>query len=122
MLKKDYIIDNSFGLRKPIVSGVYFLISKGSVVYVGSSVNCHERIECHRRGMMNKRIKFDSYFIEEIDGDYFRVLEMKYIKEFRPKYNVVHNNDTIIINENNIFPSRHRDCKIDVLKKLIKSQ
>lgn len=119
MLSKECIINDSIRLRKPIISGVYFLISRNKIVYVGSSVNCYERIECHRRGMMNKNIKFDSYFIESVDGDYFRVLEAKYIKEFRPKHNVFHNNDTVI-DEDSIFPSRHCVGKVDILRKLIK--
>lgn len=64
--------------------GVYFLLSKGEIVYVGKSNNIHRRIGAHI-GV----IEFDAGAIEECDQTKAGVLESLYLAKFLPKHNRV---------------------------------
>ena len=64
--------------------GVYLLIHKHDVVYVGqSSVDCISRVSKHRRDGKD----FDSYVIIPCDRDRLDSLEEQYITAFVPKLN-----------------------------------
>ncbi len=88
MKKKSEIIFEKFeksDLPKRII-GIYFLIKKEKIVYIGKSVNCISRICFHREENVKN---FDSYSLAvvlEKDIDYY---EMLYIGKFKPKYNKV---------------------------------
>lgn len=64
--------------------GIYFLIDRGEIVYVGLSSNFHERQSNHRRS--NK--VWDSYYLVECPRGEMAELEKRYINAFMPKYNV----------------------------------
>lgn len=79
----------------PRLCGIYFLIAKGQIVYVGQSVDIHRRMAGHRDkdgvigGMLEK--KFDRYaWILAPEHDLGRI-ERAYIQAFRPKYNLSQN-------------------------------
>lgn len=66
------------------VSGVYFLISEGEIVYVGRSINVPSRVNAH---LKKGKIKFDAWRmihckIEELDD-----IESSYIMLIRPPLN-----------------------------------
>lgn len=66
-----------------IASGVYFLIRRGEVVYVGQSLDVLHRIARHRR---EGRI-FDAYSVIECVPEQLDELERTYIKAFVPEDN-----------------------------------
>lgn len=65
------------------LSAVYFLIKDGRVAYVGQSINVHQRLDEHR-----KKKSYDRFFILPCDVERLRSLELFYIKEFKPEYNM----------------------------------
>ena len=60
--------------------GVYFLVAKGRVTYVGQSVNVPTRVQTHKRYK-----EFDSYCFIPCEKDDLNVLESLYIHAFSPK-------------------------------------
>ena len=90
---KEHIVSNSIKLKQDVICGVYFLICKGNIVYVGSSKDVMTRITNHRKNMFSTGKFFDSYYIMRSNHKDIRQLEPKYIKMFKPKYNIVHKND-----------------------------
>lgn len=68
------------------LSGIYFLIRSGRVVYVGQSINIHQRLDEHR-----KKGRFERFFILPCEPKFLRKLEEHYIRELRPE----ENNDTM---------------------------
>jgi len=64
------------------MTGIYFLIFNGSVVYVGQSVQLEKRIKCH------KDKEHDSIRIIECESNKLSIYESRWIKMFMPKYNV----------------------------------
>ena len=81
-------------------SGVYALLLKGTVVYVGKSKNLYSRIYTHRslynkkrRGaalpewMPVKAMKFDEVHIRPCHVDLLDKLEYEMINLYKPKYN-----------------------------------
>ncbi len=85
LLKKEEIIKGSSPLEKNPTAGIYFLIYKENIVYVGiSKESCNLRIQTHKKD--NK--KFDRYFIIVCENSEEReLLEAEYIFKFSPKYN-----------------------------------
>lgn len=65
-------------------TGIYFLVSDGSIVYVGQSRNVHVRVMEHYRSGRS----FDSYTYIPCDGASLDVLEAAYIDKFSPEQNV----------------------------------
>jgi hypothetical protein len=61
--------------------GVYFLILKNKIIYVGSSINIDSSVNNH----LKKRIPFDSFSF--IKSDDHQLLKIKYIIKFNPPYN-----------------------------------
>lgn len=81
LLDYDEIIKEADGNK--ILCGIYFLINQNDVVYIGQSVNIHSRIAQHKN---NK--KFDKFSYIECGKPELSHLEVKYIKKFKPKYNL----------------------------------
>lgn len=83
----DHLVAESAAL--PIINrhGIYFLLSSGSVVYVGQSRNVLGRIGNH--------ISFSPYRFDEVRfvpvhedlSDKLCIIEKHFIDKFRPKYN-----------------------------------
>lgn len=71
-------------IQTPRISGVYFLIARGRVKYVGQSVDVHNRVATHRR---EKQERFDrAVFIPVREALLLRV-EALYIRLLRPEWN-----------------------------------
>ena len=67
---------------------VYFLIRKGVVIYIGCSMRPDKRIHEHKLGGR----KFDSTRrIECKDYETGLYYEKRWIKKFKPKFNIMHN-------------------------------
>jgi len=80
-MEYDKIISNRKRYR--IISGIYFLIKDKEIIYVGNTVDLHQRLKVH-----SKDKDFDSYnFIKEKSRDKRLVLEYEFIKKFTPKLN-----------------------------------
>jgi excinuclease UvrABC nuclease subunit len=62
-------------------TGVYFLISKNKIVYVGQSVNVYARLSAH----VHKN--FDSFTVIPCPKEHLNVLESLYIHMFDPPLN-----------------------------------
>lgn len=62
-------------------SGIYFLVDKEDVVYVGQSVNVHQRIAQHTEK------QFDRYAFVPCDVGHLNILESLYIHCLRPRLN-----------------------------------
>jgi excinuclease UvrABC nuclease subunit len=80
---KSKIISKAIPLTKPI-KGIYFLIYKGVIVYVGQSSNITFRLSVH---VSNRKKEFDSYSYIESNEVNLNNLEANYIYEFAPYYN-----------------------------------
>jgi hypothetical protein len=65
------------------LAGVYFLIRDGEIIYVGQSVNVHNRVGDHVRYRM-----FDRVYILPCDPANLLETEAKYIHKFRPVENL----------------------------------
>ena len=90
MIDKKYIIEKSKPATKKDFSGVYFLIYKSEIVYVGSSVGVIKRINAHKKG----RFLFRRCFWIKVDEKQERLdLEYEFIKKFNPLYNFEGNID-----------------------------
>lgn len=84
-MDEDSIVNTASPILEKTVAGIYFLINKGKIVYVGQSANCNARIDTHVRE--GKKV-FDSFFINPILDDNERNdAEINNILEFCPKYN-----------------------------------
>lgn len=71
--------------RAHIKAGVYFLLHKEEIVYVGTAANIHERVYKHTAA---ETILFDSWVFVEITDRRLRLkAEADYIRKFSPKYN-----------------------------------
>jgi hypothetical protein len=86
------ILGRSLVVRMPIV-GVYFLIDMGEVVYVGKSINVHDRIRTHMRGEVGasparpRRMQFTHFTIHNCSRHDLNELERAYIDALMPRYN-----------------------------------
>lgn len=79
-------------------SGIYFLLWKGKVIYVGQSVKLYQRIASHlhsrakdRKVMLSKRVirgvVFDQIYVMPCALSDIDRLEKHYINEYQPLYN-----------------------------------
>ena len=64
--------------------GVYFLVSKGVVVYVGQSTALYGRIQTY---LDERKKEFDSVFVVNCKAERLDELENAYIRMFLPTYN-----------------------------------
>lgn len=67
-----------------LVSGVYFLLSGGVVVYVGQSRSCHFRIGTHVR---EGEKQFDAFSIFPLEHDQLDAFELANILHYKPAFN-----------------------------------
>lgn len=82
-------------LKLPESPGVYLFLKKGSVIYVGKSINLKKRVASYFR--LNLETKTERMVTEADEISYIRVenelesllLEAKLIKKYMPKYNFV---------------------------------
>ncbi len=80
-------IEDILSMSKRIpTSGVYFLVFKGELVYIGRSDNLLVRIANHR----NNKFIFDSFHAIESHGPEQAILEQFYISKYKPRFNVLH--------------------------------
>lgn len=80
--KKERIVRYNF-------SGVYFLICRDKIVYIGkASYSIEDRLNMHRS---RRRMMFDSIYVIKADSDEVDYLEKFYIDKFAPKYNFLDN-------------------------------
>ena len=102
IMKEEEIIRDKREITEPLW-GIYFLLKKDKIVYVGESNNCHARIWTH---IEERKKDFDSWgFLEEKDNPKRWRLEREYIKKFKPEYNsVCYKNDN---SSNDLISSRH---------------
>lgn len=77
------IINKSYSAE---ACGIYFLISKGNVVYVGQSLCIYARIGTH---LTEKSKQFDSWSWIPCDASLLDSLEEEYILKFNPIYNKI---------------------------------
>jgi excinuclease UvrABC nuclease subunit len=91
----DVILENCIEYEEPKYCGVYFLIYRNKVVYVGQSIDIKRRINDH---VKKREIKFTHWYCQQYDSDvartekerYFIVLlKPKHNKEFNPDYNIM---------------------------------
>lgn len=75
------ILTRSFNL--PRITGIYFLILKGEIVYVGQSTNVHTRTASH---LLEKQ--FDRVSVVECAAEHLNKLELLYIRKFNPPLNI----------------------------------
>jgi hypothetical protein len=68
---------------RPPAEGVYLLLLRGQIIYVGTSAKMPERVATHRR---NGR-EFDKVFYIEADGTERIALEAQLIHRLRPEKN-----------------------------------
>lgn len=68
--------------------GIYFLIRKKRIVYIGQTVSFPYRVMCHA-----STIEFDSVRLVECDKKRLNEYEARWIKKFRPSHNLIHNPD-----------------------------
>jgi excinuclease UvrABC nuclease subunit len=83
--KKEIVESKKELPKKGGHGGVYFLIQKEDIVYVGKSEDYINRILNH---IIERKKQFDSYSVIEINDDLERsITEAFYITAFEPKYN-----------------------------------
>lgn len=73
-------------LINPIICGIYFLVNKDEVIYVGKSINIVIRILSHYR---SPKIFTSIKYLECNEKDLDK-LETHYIVALKPKYNNTH--------------------------------
>ena len=96
--KKEYLKKYLIANKKEVsfFKFIYCLISEDEVVYVGKTISIQSRIFNHKKEGLKK---FDSFAIvaqlpNEISASELLKIEEKYIKLLKPKYNIVHNENT----------------------------
>lgn len=66
------------------MSGIYFLLKDGIVVYVGQSTNVERRLISHKW----TEKQYDSYRVINCANDLLLYYEKRWIKRFKPIYNM----------------------------------
>ena len=87
MIDLDLIISNKISMDDYLKEEyfVYFLLDGEEIVYVGKSINYHQRLKAH-----SKNKKFDSYYLLKCKNEKeMDILEFDFIVKFEPKYNSV---------------------------------
>lgn len=97
-MQLEGFIDVSASLR----TGVYALVSKGVVIYVGKSKAMLARINAHRKAFADKRkgegwiaeklgipgLRFDEVHVRTCPAHEVDALEREMIDKYKPRYNV----------------------------------
>lgn len=68
-----------------VYCGIYFLFKDDDIVYIGQSVNIHQRVTTHKN---NQQKDFDSYSYVLCDKEDLMMYETAYLIKFKPKYNI----------------------------------
>lgn len=76
-----------FTLNDLRVSGIYFLIKKGKIVYIGQTVNLSNRLSA---STYHPCRDYDYIRVVACDGCKMKYYERRWIIKFRPKYNHMH--------------------------------
>lgn len=115
-IKKETLISTSITKRRLFFCGIYFLIKKNEIVYVGKTKIGYKRILQHSN---NK--DFDSFnFIECLEKE-LDSLETYFILKYNPKYNKSLNEDFFTLNYiNTICKKIFGNKNIRIIKKIIK--
>ncbi len=90
------IVEGFIGIGECLRSGVYALVHKGTIVYIGKSKLMLGRICDHRRlwgkrkpeWVTTKGILFDDVFIRPCPLDLLDELEFEMINLYKPRFNV----------------------------------
>jgi predicted GIY-YIG superfamily endonuclease len=72
-----------FILKK--IACVYFLLQGDEIVYIGQTVDIHNRISVHTR---KKNKKFNKVLYHEVKKKNLLIVENYLIKKYKPKYNL----------------------------------
>lgn len=67
------------------MSGIYFLIARNKIIYIGKSTFLERRIARH------SSVKYTQVRVIECQADKLMEYERRLIQYFRPKYNKQHN-------------------------------
>ena len=78
------IVRNASMYKRVEESGIYFLISLDTIVYVGQTINLKNRLEQHWRSDKG----WNRYFFVRCKKEDLNRMEAYYILKFRPKYNI----------------------------------
>lgn len=89
MIELNEILENKERIVRYNFGGIYFLICKSKIVYVGKATySIEDRLNIHRA---KKRMTFDSISVIKCDLSELNLLEKYYIAKFTPKYNFTDN-------------------------------
>lgn len=87
MLEKEDILIKKESKKNIRKRGVYFLIKGDDIVYVGKSIDIHDRIKTHIKDK-DKPFDYYSYIVlNNYEEKELYILESKYILKYRPLYN-----------------------------------
>ena len=91
-ISEEYISSNiQYG--KPMINGVYFLIYKNEIVYIGRSKNIKNRLKQHKKSILFKFDSYSFYHVHRLSKESTYVIEKACIKKYKPKYNISCNPD-----------------------------
>lgn len=90
-IDENFIVKNT-QRGNPTIRGVYFLIYKKELIYIGSSDDIAKRLKQHRKSSF---FRFDSYSIYPAHNreKNIKTVEKTCIQKFKPKYNCMYNPD-----------------------------
>lgn len=89
LLPTDAILATAEYLPDPVpLTGIYFLIHRDEIVYVGQSTDIDTRIKAHRLKRNQPGMMFDSYAYVLCDASHLNDLEAEYIMALEPKRNM----------------------------------
>lgn len=91
MLNKKQILELSKSIKNPIIKGVYFLIFKDKIVYVGYSKDILKRVKAHNKDI--KKIFNKISYVTYEDDEQMKNDEREYIAYIKPRYNKRDNPD-----------------------------
>lgn len=102
LLTSKYIIKNGNHIQLEFLfqeNGVYFLIYKKKIVYVGKTEGIFG-VSIFNHLKQNK-IKFEQFYINQLDTECIEDIQARYIVKFKPKYNYT-------LPKNSIYMSRYK--------------
>lgn len=85
LLNEEIILSRAQKINFAEKTGIYFLIKENKIVYIGQTINFDARISQH---IQKKRIVFNSVYYLPISDVEMKFVEEKYIKKFKPRYNI----------------------------------
>jgi hypothetical protein len=81
------ILGTRHTMHIPMDAGIYFLISQGEIVYIGESANIFRRIATHSDDKIFDSVTWQP--LPNLKKSLRRKLEREYIKQYKPKYNML---------------------------------